>query len=177
MGTRQQTVDFLLEQLSGVRDATVRKMFGEFALYSAGKVVALVCDDQLFVKPSEAGQAFIGKATEGAPYPGAKPWFLIPGDQWEDGEWLSELIRLTGNALPMPKPKSVPRRSAPGGVRSTAQPAGKVKSVPKASRTPKTTTPKRRATSKPVVKSVRKAKNTQKAAPKRKVTSKASAKK
>jgi len=174
MGTRQQTVDFILEQLSGVRDASVRKMFGEFALYSTGKVVALVCDDQLFVKPSEAGKAFIGRVTEGAPYPGAKPWFLIPGDQWEDGEWLSELIRLTAKALPMPKPKSAPRRSAASGVRSTAQPAGKpqVKSVPKASRTLK-----RKATSKPTATSARQASGTPKTAPKRNPPGKRSAKK
>src|SRR5665213_3936790 len=99
-------VDFILEQMSGVRDATARKMFGEFAIYSMGKVVALVCDDQLFVKPTEAGKRFIGIVREGEPYPGAKPWFLVAGDQWEDGDWLSELIRLTAKALPIPKPKS-----------------------------------------------------------------------
>ena len=106
MATRQQIVDFILEQLSGVPDVTARKMFGEYAIYSTGKVVALVCDDQLFVKPSDAGKRFIGTVTEGEPYPGAKPCFLIEGDQWEDGDWLSELIRLTANALPMPKPKA-----------------------------------------------------------------------
>ncbi|MEP7052373.1 MAG: TfoX/Sxy family protein [Pseudomonadota bacterium] len=109
MGTRSQIVDFILEQMSGVRDVSARKMFGEFAIYSTGKVVALVCDDQLFVKPTEPGKRFIGRVTEGAPYPGAKPCFLVDGARWEDGDWLSELIRLTANALPVPKAKSAPR--------------------------------------------------------------------
>jgi len=96
-------------------------MFGEFAIYSMGKVVALVCDDQLFVKPTEAGKRFIGKVTESAPYPGAKPHFLIQGDLWEDGDWLSELIRTTAHALPMPKPKPTAIRSAPPLTRSTSE--------------------------------------------------------
>jgi TfoX/Sxy family transcriptional regulator of competence genes len=145
MATRQQIVDFILEQLSGQPDVTARKMFGEFAIYSKGKVVALVCDDQLFVKPTDAGKRFIGTATEGAPYPGAKPCFLIEGDQWEDADWLSELIRLTANALPMPKPKSAPVPSARALPRSTfrsrAQAGAMAKSLakPKAMAKPKAT--------------------------------------
>jgi TfoX/Sxy family transcriptional regulator of competence genes len=34
-------------------------MFGEYGLYSSGKMVALVCDDALYVKPTAAGRAFI----------------------------------------------------------------------------------------------------------------------
>jgi TfoX/Sxy family transcriptional regulator of competence genes len=170
MGTRQQIVDFILEQLSGVRDATARKMFGEFALYSAGKVVALVCDDQLFVKPTAAGAAFIGTVTEGAPYPGAKPWFLIDGDHWEDGDWLSELIRLTASALPMPKRKSAPRRPAPARAGSTVQ-------AQVQARTTASLKAKRKAPGKPQPKPARKASSTPKTTPKRKATRKLQAKK
>jgi TfoX/Sxy family transcriptional regulator of competence genes len=88
-------------------------MFGEYGIYCRGKIVALFCDDQLFVKPTAAGKVFIGKVKEGPPYPGAKPWFLIAGDRCEDGEWLSELVRLTERELPAPKPKSPkPKKAA-----------------------------------------------------------------
>lgn len=50
-------------------------MFGEYALYCDGKTVALICDDQLFIKPTVSGHAYIGAVAEGFPYPGAKPWF------------------------------------------------------------------------------------------------------
>jgi TfoX/Sxy family transcriptional regulator of competence genes len=112
MATRQHIVDFLMEQMSGVADVSARKMFGEFAIYSTGKVVALVCDDQLFIKPTDAGRRFVGTVTEAPPYPGAKPCFLVEGDQWDDGDWLSELIRLTASALPPPKQKSAPTAAA-----------------------------------------------------------------
>jgi DNA transformation protein and related proteins len=137
MATRQQIVDFILEQMSGAPNVTARKMFGEFAIYSHGKVVALVCDDQLFVKPTEAGKSFIGAVTEGEPYPGAKPYFLVEGDQWEDGDWLSELIRLTANALPMPKAKTAKRKAtnkpqATAKRKATNKPRAKTKPQAKA---------------------------------------------
>ncbi len=135
MATRQHIVDFILEQIAGAKEVSARKMFGEYAIYSTGKVVALVCDDQLFVKPTDAGRAFVGAVTEGEPYPGAKPCFVIGGDRWEDGDWLSQLIRLTASALPAPKPKSA-RRTAPS--RTAAKGPPKAKSLPKAKAPPKT---------------------------------------
>ena len=106
MATRNETVDFLLEQLAGVHGISSRKMFGEYALYVGPKVVALVCDDQLFVKPTQAGRAFIGDIVEGFAYPGAKASFQISGELWDDADWLCELIRKTEAELPVPKPKT-----------------------------------------------------------------------
>lgn len=112
MATKQSTVDFLTDQIAGAGNIRSRKMFGEYALYCDEKVVALVCDDQLFVKPTEAGEEFIGKPQMAPPYPGAKNYYLISGDLWEDANWLSELVRKTADALPAdrqasptPKPK------------------------------------------------------------------------
>ncbi|MBX9902360.1 MAG: TfoX/Sxy family protein [Burkholderiaceae bacterium] len=81
-----------------------KKMFGEFALYFDEKVIALICDDQLFVKPTEAGRGLIENLHEAPPYPGAKPHFLI-SDEIENAEALSKLFAATAAALPMPKPK------------------------------------------------------------------------
>ena len=97
-------VEYVVDQMENAGLITFRKMFGEYAVYCNGKVVALICDNQLFVKPTEAGRAFIGDVTETPPYPGAKLSFLIE-DQIEDREWMSELIRITEKALPEPKPK------------------------------------------------------------------------
>jgi len=110
MATRQATVDFIVEQASGAFVAMAKKMFGEYALYADDKLVGLICDDQLFIKPTTAGRGFIGQVEEMPPYEGAKPSFLISGDQLEDGEWLSELVRRTAEALPK-KPAKRPRPS------------------------------------------------------------------
>ncbi len=104
MGSKPEFVEFVVDQIDDAGEITYKKMFGEYGLYGDGKIMALVCDDQLFVKPTEAGRAFIKDVVESPPYPGAKQYFLIE-DQVEDREWLSELIRLTVAELPEPKQK------------------------------------------------------------------------
>jgi len=106
MATNQSTIDFLLDQLGALPNVRARKMFGEYALYCEEKVVALVCDNQLFVKITPAGKALVGERyQEGEAYPGAKPSMLIDVDLIDDGEQLCELIRVTAASLPPPKPK------------------------------------------------------------------------
>jgi TfoX/Sxy family transcriptional regulator of competence genes len=106
MSTSQSTIDYLLEQLDSLDGISTRKMFGEYALYFEGKVVALCCDDALYVKPTGAGKAFLIEVVEAPPYPKAKPYFLIEADAWEDASRLCQLIRITAQNLPMPKPKA-----------------------------------------------------------------------
>jgi TfoX/Sxy family transcriptional regulator of competence genes len=97
-------VEYICDQVDGAGVVSSRKMFGEWAIYSDRKVVALVCDDRLFVRPTAAGRAFIGEPTESPPYPGAKPHFLID-DRIDDREWLSRLIRVTEREIPEPQRK------------------------------------------------------------------------
>ncbi len=111
MATKQSTVDFILDQLSVLGNVAARKMFGEYALYCEGKVVGLVCDDTLYIKITEPGKNFVGELyKEGAAYPGAKPSMVIEAEQIEDCDWLTELVRITTDALPVPKPKKVTKK-------------------------------------------------------------------
>jgi TfoX/Sxy family transcriptional regulator of competence genes len=105
MASRQATVDFIVDQISFLGSITTRRMFGEFCIYHRLKPVGFVADDQLFIKPTDAGRKFAPEIGGGHPYPGSKPYLMIPGDKWEDREWLAELIRITASALPAPKPK------------------------------------------------------------------------
>lgn len=89
MSSKQSTIDFILDQIADTNMIHAKKMFGEYAIYYREKVIALVCDDQLFIKPTNAGKAFINNYIEGIPYPGAKPYLLISGDLLEDSEWLT----------------------------------------------------------------------------------------
>ena len=104
MASTQDYVDYIVEQIEIVGLITYKKMFGEYAIYSGRKIVALICDNQLFVKQTEGGKSFIGEVKEAPPYPGAKMSFLIE-DKIDDREWISQLIRITANELPEPKPK------------------------------------------------------------------------
>jgi len=105
MSSNQNFVDFVVDQLENVGEVTFKKMFGEYALFSGGKIFALICDNKLFIKPTKSGREFIEEPVEAPPYPGAKPSFLIE-DKIEDMDWLSELVRISLKELPFPKPKS-----------------------------------------------------------------------
>ena len=111
MASRQNTVDAILEQIAGAGVVSARKMFGEFTIYCDEKVVAIVADDQLFIKPTAAGKAFIGDFVEGCPYPGAKPSLLIPPEKWDDRPWMTRLVSLTAAELPPPGAKTSRRKT------------------------------------------------------------------
>lgn len=104
MTSSQETIDYILEQTAEAGLMIAKKMFGGYCLYCDKKVVALVCDDQLFVKTTKVGRAFIGEYEEQAPYKGAKPYLFISGEKWEDNEWLSTLFKVSAAELPLPKP-------------------------------------------------------------------------
>lgn len=118
MASDQDFVEFVVDQIGRECDVTYRKMFGEYGLYSKGKIVAVICDNQLFVKPTEAGRSYIGNVVEAPPYPGAKPSFLIE-EGIEDGPWLTRLIAITEAERPAPKRKS----------RSTSKPKAQAKAT------------------------------------------------
>ena len=113
MSTTPETINFIIEAIESAGKVGARKMFGEYGVYLDGKFVALVCDDIFFIKPTAAGEAFIGDPEWGAPYPGAKPHFQIDGDKLEDRDWVCALLRLTFDALPEPKPKRRKAKTRP----------------------------------------------------------------
>jgi len=56
MANNPNAVKLILDQIDESCDVVYKSMFGGGTIYSKGKVVALICDDQLFVKPTEAGR-------------------------------------------------------------------------------------------------------------------------
>jgi TfoX/Sxy family transcriptional regulator of competence genes len=104
MASDREFVTFVCEQLRGAGEISSLRMFGEAAIYLEGKVVGLVCDNQLFVKVTAPGRARIGSPVEAPPFPGASNWFLMT--DLDDPEFLADLVRVTAEALPAPKIKA-----------------------------------------------------------------------
>lgn len=103
MASSKSIVDYIVDQASAAGNVRARAMFGEYTVYCDEKVVALICDDQLFVKPTDDGRALAGNVEEASPYPGAKPCLLIPEAQWDDADGIAQLFRVTATQLPVPK--------------------------------------------------------------------------
>jgi len=111
MATDASFVEFVCEQAAfGPRLAT-RRMFGEYALYLDGKVVAFACGNQLYVKPTDAGRALAPQAQLAAFYPRGKPHLRL-GEELDDRDLLRRLLLATHDALPAAKAKPERRPKA-----------------------------------------------------------------
>ena len=111
MSTRPETLAFLLDQLGDWPSLRTRRMFGEYCVYVGDKPAAFVCDDLLYVKPTDAGVAMMAPPVWGRFYDKAKPHLLVSPERWDERDWLRALLQATADALPPPKPKK-PRAKA-----------------------------------------------------------------
>ena len=111
MATEQSFVDYIAEQARLGSRLTYKKMFGEYALYLDGKVVAFACDNSLFIKPSEASTRLAPQLPLGQPYPGAKD-YPVADELLDDPDALRRLIEETAALMPPPKPKKLRTRPA-----------------------------------------------------------------
>ena len=110
MSTQKETIEFILDSLGGSKRFSARAMFGEYALYAGGKVVALVCDDQLYVKILPASAELEKLCEKDAPYPGAKPHYVVEESQLRDLEELPETLYRIAKSLPARKKKTKPSK-------------------------------------------------------------------
>ncbi len=103
MASKIEFVEFVADQLRQAGDITYKKMFGEYGVYCNGKIFAVICEDQLFIKITKAGRNLCPELSEAPPYQGAKNYFLV--EDVENQQLLTELVTATCEELPEPKPK------------------------------------------------------------------------
>ena len=106
MATKSATIDHLTDILSGAGVLTARKMFGEYALYLDGIVVAFVCDDTLFIKPTPGALALLPDAEKGPAYPGSKD-YIIGSDVLDDPDLCIRALQAVATDAPPAKPKKL----------------------------------------------------------------------
>ncbi|MFR8104534.1 MAG: TfoX/Sxy family protein [Clostridia bacterium] len=103
MASSEEFVTYVCDQIGEAGSITYRKMFGDYGIYCNGKIIGLVCDNQFFLKKTEAARKLLKEIVEAPPYEGAKPQFLI--EDLEDKEYLGRLIKASYEELPMQKEK------------------------------------------------------------------------
>lgn len=104
MSTRPETITALLDALADTGPLSARSMFGEYALYLGDRVVALVCGDRLYVKPTPGALALMPGAALAPPYPGARP-HIAADEALDDPERVVMALRAVLADLPPAKPK------------------------------------------------------------------------
>lgn len=103
MASNPDFVQFIADQCSKAGEITVRKMFGDYSIYCDGKIFGLICDNALYIKPTEEGRRILRSEELLPPYDGAKPYFYI--EDVDDRDYLTALAKTTCAALPDPTPK------------------------------------------------------------------------
>ncbi|KRA41549.1 TfoX/Sxy family protein [Pseudoxanthomonas sp. Root630] len=116
MATDQDFIEYVTEQVGLGSRLTSKKMFGEYALYLDGKVVAFACDNSLFIKPSAAAATLAPSLPQRPPYPGAKD-YPVADEVLDDTDALRRLITETATLMPAPK-LAKPRKATAGSRRS-----------------------------------------------------------
>lgn len=107
MSTSAEYIRFVLEQLEGIEDVTCRKMFGEYLVYVRERPVLLVCDNCTMVKKLPELAELMKDASEGIPYDGAKPHYIL---DIENRELVAEVIGILVEVTPPKRRKQVKGR-------------------------------------------------------------------
>ncbi len=68
MASSLEFVRYAAEQMCAAGEITYKKMFGEYGIYCNGKIVGLICENQLFIKITEAGRRLCPDYEEVPPY-------------------------------------------------------------------------------------------------------------
>ena len=103
MASTLEFVEYVCEQSSDAGVITYKKMFGEYGIYCNGKIIGLICNNQLFIKETSGGEELLQEVEEASPYTNAKPHFVI--NFLEDKDLLTKFIKKTYEESPMQKTK------------------------------------------------------------------------
>ena len=109
MATSDEERDRILDALSPL-PVTVKKMFGEYAVYLDGRIPGFITDGVLSLKVTEYSDPLLTPALLGEAYPGSKLYWRIPDALLADTEWLHDAIAATAGMVDPPAPRK--RRDA-----------------------------------------------------------------
>ena len=97
MASNIDFVQYIVDQCSGAGEIAVKKMMGDYCIYCNGAIFGVICDNNLYIKETDAGRALLKEVVLRPPYEGAKEYFYI--EDVDDRDYLTELVRVTCRAL------------------------------------------------------------------------------
>ena len=104
MACNEDFVQYIIDQCSGAGEIAVRKMMGDYCIYCNGVLFGLICDNNLYVKVTEAGEAVLEEVELRQPYEGAKDYFYV--GNVDDRDYLEDIIKATLPELQSSRAKS-----------------------------------------------------------------------
>lgn len=105
MATSKEFHDYIVDSLQRVGDVTTRRMMGEYCVYYRGKLIGDICDNCLFLKPTESVLRNMPDADRAYPYEGSKTRMVVVEDV-ENTELMEAVLEEMYKELPEPKKKT-----------------------------------------------------------------------
>ena len=105
MASSKEYLEFVLDQLSDLKEISYRAMMGEYILYCRGKVIGGIYDDRLLLKPVKPAIDMVPEARMELPYDGAKVMLLV--EDVDNREFLQKLVEAVCFGLPEPKKRGI----------------------------------------------------------------------
>ena len=94
-------VQYITDQCAGAGEIAVKKMMGDYCIYCDGVLFGLICDNNLYIEQTKAGEAVLDEVVLRPPYPGARDHFYITNV--DDRDYLEDIIRATVPELMKPR--------------------------------------------------------------------------
>ena len=104
MASNIEFVQYVCERIDKAGFISYRMMFGDYCIYCDNKPVALVCDNQFFVKVTPEGEKAFPNLPKAAPYPGAKPYLVV--EDVDNAKAAVRLVKLTVKQFSIPKKRA-----------------------------------------------------------------------
>lgn len=98
MATSIDFRDYIFDQVELLGNIQIKKMFGEYGLFYREKMVGVLADNKLYIKPTLEGKELLKEVVMEKFYEQGKPYFLI--EETDDKDFLWRLIIKTYEVLP-----------------------------------------------------------------------------
>jgi len=102
MASSPEFVAYVCEQVAPCGAVRSRKMFGEYMVYVDDRPLLLVCDNTVFIKKLPCVATLLASAQAGAPYPGAKEYYILDID---DSALSHKVVAALLPFVAVPKPR------------------------------------------------------------------------
>lgn len=103
MATSIDFKDYISDQTNALGYVSFKKMFGEYGVFYKEKMVGVLADNKLYIKPTIEGEKLLTHVVMEKFYEQGKPYFLI--EDTDDRDLLWKLIVTTYDVLPARKEK------------------------------------------------------------------------
>lgn len=114
MATQKETAEYILSSLGHEGVFSVRRMFGNYALYAKGITVALICNNQLYVKILDESAQLAEYCDQDTPFEGAKLHYLVEEDHLTSIDELPDILISIGKRLLREKQNKQNKSPIPG---------------------------------------------------------------